>query len=262
MIELKNIYKTFNPGDVNEVRALQGLDLLLEVGEFVTVIGSNGAGKSTLLNLLAGVYPTDEGTLTIANRDVTRWQEHQRASLIGRVFQDPLRGTAGSMTIEQNMAMALLRGKRRGLRIGVSSKNRNFFREQLALIGLGLENRLTHKVNLLSGGQRQALTLLMAALTQPRILLLDEHTAALDPGTAEQIANLTTQLVRENSLTTMMVTHNMQHALSLGNRTIMMHRGKIILDVRGEERARMTVADLVKKFAENRVITDVIALSN
>jgi putative ABC transport system ATP-binding protein len=262
MIELKNIHKTFNPRDVNEVRALQGLDLILEVGEFVTVIGSNGAGKSTLLNLVAGVYPSDQGTITIANRDVTRWQEHQRASLIGRVFQDPLRGTAGSMTIEQNMAMALLRGKRRSLRIGVSHKNRQFFREQLALIGLGLENRLTNKVNLLSGGQRQALTLLMASLTQPRVLLLDEHTAALDPGTAEQIAKLTSQLVHEHALTTLMVTHNMQHALSLGNRTIMMHRGRIILDVRGEERAQMTVADLVKKFAENRVITDVIALSN
>ncbi len=262
MIELKGIHKTFNPNDVNEVRALQGVDLVLEPGEFLTVIGSNGAGKSTLLNLLAGVYSCDQGTITIANRDVTRWQEHQRAKMIGRVFQDPLRGTAGSMTIEQNMAMALLRGKPRGLKIGVSGKNRQFFREQLALIGLGLENRLTSKVSLLSGGQRQSLTLLMAALTQPRVLLLDEHTAALDPGTAEQIANLTTQVVREHNLTTLMVTHNMQHALSLGTRTIMMHRGKIILDVRGEERARMTVADLVKKFAENRVITDVIALSS
>jgi putative ABC transport system ATP-binding protein len=262
MIELKNISKTFNPGNVNEVRALQGINLTLEPGEFVTVIGSNGAGKSTMLNMLAGVFPTDSGTITIANRDVTRWPEHQRASLIGRVFQDPLRGTAGSMTIEQNMAMAMLRGKRRGLRIGVSGKDRHYFREQLALIGLGLENRLTSKVSLLSGGQRQSLTLLMAALTRPRVLLLDEHTAALDPGTAEQIANLTSQVVREHSLTTLMVTHNMQHALSLGTRTIMMHRGKIILDVRGEERARMTVADLVKKFAENRAITDVIALSN
>lgn len=262
MIELKNLHKTFNPGNVNEIKALQGVNLKLEPGDFVTVIGSNGAGKSTLLNLLAGVYPTDRGTITIANQEVTRWPEHERAKLIGRVFQDPLRGTAGSMTIEQNMAMALLRGKRRGLRIGVSSKDRHFFREQLALIGLGLENRLTSKVSLLSGGQRQSLTLLMAALTKPRVLLLDEHTAALDPGTAEQIANLTSQVVLEHSLTTLMVTHNMQHALSLGTRTIMMHRGKVILDVRGEERARMTVADLVKKFAENRAMTDVIALSS
>lgn len=262
MIELKNIYKTFNPNNVNEVRALQGVTLTLEPGEFVSVIGSNGAGKSSLLNLLAGVYPCDQGSIIIANRDVTRWQEHQRAKMIGRVFQDPLRGTAGSMTIEQNMAMALLRGKRRGLGIGVSNKNRAFFREQLALIGLGLENRLTSRVNLLSGGQRQSLTLLMAALTQPRVLLLDEHTAALDPGTAAQIANLTQKLVQENGLTTLMVTHNMEQALNLGTRTIMMHRGKIILDVRGEERARMTVADLVKKFAENRAVTDVIALSN
>jgi len=262
MIEINNISKTFNSGDVNEVRALEGITLKLEPGEFVTVIGSNGAGKSTMLNLLAGVFPCDVGTITIASRDVTRWQEHQRASLIGRVFQDPLRGTAGSMTIEQNLSMALLRGKRRGLKIGVSGKDRTFFREQLALIGLGLENRLSSKISLLSGGQRQSLTLLMAALTRPRVLLLDEHTAALDPGTAEQIANLTQQLVREYGLTTLMVTHNMQHALSLGTRTVMMHRGKVILDTRGEERARMSVADLVKKFAENRAMTDVIALSN
>lgn len=262
MIEIKNLHKTFHPGDANEVKALQGLNLTMESGEFVTVIGSNGAGKSTLLNLIAGVFPVDQGTITISGRDVSRWQEHQRASLIGRVFQDPLRGTAGSMSIEQNMAMALLRGKRRGLRLGVTNKDRHFFREQLALLGLGLENRLSSKVSLLSGGQRQSLTLLMAALTQPRVLLLDEHTAALDPGTAEQIANLTSQVVRDHKLTTLMVTHNMQHALSLGTRTIMMHRGKIILDVRGEERAQMTVNDLVKKFAENRIITDVIALSN
>ncbi len=262
MIELKSIYKTFNPGDVNEVRALQGVTLRLEPGEFVTVIGSNGAGKSTLLNLLAGVFSCDEGHITINGRDVTRWQEHQRASLIGRVFQDPLRGTAGSMTLEQNMSMAMMRGKRRGLRIGVSHKDRDFFREQLAQIGLGLEGRLTSRVNLLSGGQRQSLTLLMAALTRPKVLLLDEHTAALDPGTAEQIANLTQKLVIDHTLTTLMVTHNMQHALSLGTRTVMMHRGKVILDVRGEERARMSVADLVKKFAENRAMTDVIALSN
>jgi putative tryptophan/tyrosine transport system ATP-binding protein len=264
MIEIRNLYKTFNPGDVNEVKALQGLDLLLEPGEFVTVIGTNGAGKSTVLNSLAGVYPIDRGTIKIGGQDVTKWQEHERARLIGRVFQDPLRGTAGAMTIEQNMAMAMLRGKKRGLKPGVTGSDRKIFREALAQLTLGLENRLTSKVSLLSGGQRQSMTLLMATLTQPRILLLDEHTAALDPTTAEMVINITARLVREYNLTTLMVTHNMHQALHLGSRTLMMHKGQIVLDLRGEERARLTVQDLISKFAEVRkeaIVDDELLLS-
>lgn len=252
MIEVKRAYKTFNRGDVNEIPALRGVTLSIEPGEFVTVIGSNGAGKSTMLNLVAGVFSPDEGDILIADRNVTRWQEHQRAKLIGRVFQDPLKGTAGTMSIEQNMAMALLRGKRRGLRAGVSHKERLLFKEELAQLGLGLEDRLTNKVSLLSGGQRQALTLLMATLIKPRVLLLDEHTAALDPGMAEQISQITSRLVREHRLTTLMVTHNMHQALNLGTRTLMMHQGEIIFDVRGEERASLTVNDLIRKFTEMR----------
>jgi len=252
MIELTTIHKTFNPGDVNEVKALRGIDLTLEPGEFVTIIGSNGAGKSTMLNTVAGVFPPEQGKITIANTEVTKWPEHQRAKLIGRVFQDPLRGTAGAMTIEQNLAIAMLRGQRRGLGSGVNKKDRAMFREELAQLGLGLENRPNAKVSLLSGGQRQSLTLLMATLTKPRVLLLDEHTAALDPATAEQIIQITKKLVHEHQLTTMMVTHNMQQALAMGSRTLMMHQGQIILDFRGEERAGLTVTDLVNKFGEVR----------
>ncbi|NWJ44692.1 MAG: ATP-binding cassette domain-containing protein [Chloroflexi bacterium] len=252
MLELNSIHKTFNPGDVNEIKALRGIDLTLEVGEFVTVIGSNGAGKSTLLNSVAGVFQPDEGKIYIDNTDVTRWAEHHRARLVGRVFQDPLRGTAASMSIEQNMAIALLRGKRRGLGQGLRRKDRPVFREHLALLGLGLEDRLQSKVGLLSGGQRQSLTLLMATLTKPRVLLLDEHIAALDPATAEQVLQLTNKLVRDYHLTTLMVTHNMSQALSMGTRTLMMHQGQIILDLRGEERARLTVTDLINKFTELR----------
>ncbi len=252
MIKIIQTDKTFNWGDVNEIRALRGIDLDIMEGEFVTVIGSNGAGKSTILNLLAGVYPPDSGEIWIGERNVTRWPEHQRAKLIGRVFQDPLRGTAGSMSIEENMAMALLRGKPRGLVRGVSQTGRNHFRQELLQLGLGLEDRLTGKVNLLSGGQRQALTLIMATLVKPRILLLDEHTAALDPGMAEQISRITARLVKEHNLTALMVTHNMQQALSMGSRTLMMHQGEIILDLRGEERSRLTVNELVRKFAEIR----------
>ncbi len=252
MIEVKAAFKTFNRGDVNEIRALRGLNLTMEPGEFVTVIGSNGAGKSTMLNLLAGAFMPDSGEVLIADRNVTRWQEHQRAKLIGRVFQDPLKGTAGSMSIEQNMAMALLRGKPRGLAMGVSHKQRGQFREELAQLGLGLEGRLTSKVSLLSGGQRQALTLLMATLIKPRVLLLDEHTAALDPGMAEQVLQITARIVRDHRLTTLMVTHNMHQALHMGTRTLMMHQGEIILDLRGEERAQLSVTDLVRKFTEMR----------
>jgi putative ABC transport system ATP-binding protein len=252
MLEITELHKTFNPGNVNEVKALRGIDLHLDSGEFVTIIGSNGAGKSTLLNSVAGVFVPDSGKILIADTDVTRWQEHQRAKLVGRVFQDPLRGTAATMSIEQNMAIAMLRGKRRGLGPGLHRKDRNMFREQLSQLGLGLENRLNSKVGLLSGGQRQSLTLLMATLTKPRALLLDEHTAALDPATAEQIIQITNKLVRDNNLTTLMVTHNMQQALALGTRTLMMHQGQVILDLRGEERARLTVSDLVNKFVEVR----------
>jgi putative ABC transport system ATP-binding protein len=252
MIKINQVYKTFNRGDVNEVRALRGLNLNIGEGEFVTVIGSNGAGKSTMLNLLAGVFPPDEGEIWIADRNVTRWPEHQRAKLISRVFQDPLKGTAGSMTIEENMAMARLRGQRRGFGWGVTQGGRNQFRQELAQLGLGLEDRLTGKVNLLSGGQRQALTLIMATLVKPRILLLDEHTAALDPGMAAQISSLTAHLVHDHKLTALMVTHNMPQALSMGSRTRMMHKGEIILDLQGEERARLTVNDLVQKFASIR----------
>lgn len=249
MIEVTELNKTFNWGSPNQIHALKHIDLKLQQGEFVTIIGSNGAGKSTLLNMLAGVFPPDTGTLKIFDRDVTNWAEHQRARLIGRVFQDPLRGTAASMTIEQNLAMALLRGQRRGLALGVNSTNRKLFREELAQLNLGLENRLGSKVGLLSGGQRQALTLLMATITKPRVLLLDEHTAALDPGAGELISQLTAKIVRENSLTTLMVTHNMSQALAMGTRTFMMHQGQIILDVRGEERTRLTVPELITKFS-------------
>ncbi len=252
MIKINQAYKTFNRGDVNEVRALRGLNLNIDEGEFVTVIGSNGAGKSTMLNLLAGVFAPDIGEIWIGDRNVTRWPEHQRAKLISRVFQDPLKGTAGSMTIEENMAMARLRGQRRGFGWGVTQAGRKQFRQELTQLGLGLEDRLTSKVSLLSGGQRQALTLIMATLVKPRILLLDEHTAALDPGMAQQISSLTARLVRDHNLTALMVTHNMQQALSMGSRTLMMHKGEIILDLQGEERARLTVNDLVQKFASIR----------
>lgn len=264
MIEVKGAFKTFNRGHVNEIRALRGLNLRMDDGEFITVIGSNGAGKSTLLNLLAGVFAPDAGQIHIAERNVTRWQEYQRAKLIGRVFQDPLKGTAGSMTIEQNMAMAMLRGQPRGLKMGVNHKQRQVFKEELAQLGLGLEGRLTSKVSLLSGGQRQALTLLMATLVKPRVLLLDEHTAALDPGMAEQVLQITARIVRDHHLTTLMVTHNMNQALHMGTRTLMMHQGEIILDLRGEERARLTVNDLVRKFTEMRkeaILDDKLLLS-
>jgi putative tryptophan/tyrosine transport system ATP-binding protein len=252
MIKIKEAYKIFNRGDINEIKALRGISLDIAEGEFVTVIGSNGAGKSTMLNLLAGIFPPDSGEIWIADRNVTRWPEHQRAKLIGRVFQDPLKGTAGSMSIEQNMAMARQRGQPRGFGRGVTQAGRTLFRQELQQLGLGLEDRLTNKVSLLSGGQRQALTLIMATLVKPRILLLDEHTAALDPGMAEQISQITARLVKEHNLTALMVTHNMQQALSLGTRTLMMHQGEIILDLRGEERTRLTVNDLVRKFAEMR----------
>ena len=248
MLEIQNIYKTFNAGTVNEKTALNGVSLTLDDGDFVTVIGGNGAGKSTLLNAVAGVWQVDEGSVTIDGTNVTRLPEHKRAKFIGRVFQDPMMGTAATMQIEENLALAMRRGKARTLRAGITKAERERYRELLKILDLGLEDRLTSKVGLLSGGQRQALTLLMATLQKPKLLLLDEHTAALDPGTAEKVLKITRQIVEENRITTMMVTHNMKQALDLGNRTLMMDSGKIVLDVSGEERAGMTVDDLLERF--------------
>ena len=252
MIRLDNVAVTFNPGTVNEVRALRGISLTLRDAELVTVVGSNGAGKSTLLNTVAGVMLPQQGRVFVAEHDVTQMVEHKRASYVGRVFQNPLDGTAAGMTVEENLSLAARRGHRRGLRQAVGEVERAQFREMLAQIGLGLERRLKAPVGLLSGGQRQALTLLMATLARPLVLLLDEHTAALDPAAAAQIEALTTRLVSEQRLTTLMVTHNMQQALRVGTRTIMLHQGEIALDVTEEERRGMTVDDLVRRFHETR----------
>ena len=248
MLEIKNVYKTFNAGTVNEKVALKGLDLTLEDGDFVTVIGGNGAGKSTMLNAVAGVWPVDMGKILIDGQDVTRLSEHQRAKYIGRVFQDPMMGTAGNMGIEENLAMAYRRGRTRTLRWGISNEEREFYKEKLQMLDLGLEGRLTSKVRLLSGGQRQALTLLMATLNAPKLLLLDEHTAALDPKTAHKVLTLTEKIISENRLSTLMVTHNMKAAIRYGNRLVMMHEGNIIYDVSGEEKANLQVSDLLAKF--------------
>ena len=248
MLDIQNIYKTFNPGTVNEKTALNGLSLHLNEGDFVTVIGGNGAGKSTMLNAVAGVWPVDEGKIMIDGADVTRLSEHQRAKYIGRVFQDPMTGTAATMQIEENLALAARRGKPRTLRTGITRKEREEYKELLKTLDLGLENRLTARVGLLSGGQRQALTLLMATMTQPKLLLLDEHTAALDPKTALKVLTLSAKLVAEHNLTTLMITHNMKDAIKYGNRLIMMHEGHIIYDVSGEEKKKLKVADLLAKF--------------
>lgn len=250
MLELKNISKTFNLGTVNEKQALRGLDLQLKEGDFVTVIGGNGAGKSTMLNAIAGVWPVDEGNISIGGVDVTALPEYRRAQYIGRVFQDPMMGTAANMGIEENLALALRRGKGRGLCWGIRKTERAGYREQLRLLGLGLEDRMTTKVGLLSGGQRQALTLLMATLQKPKLLLLDEHTAALDPATAAKVLELSDRVVEEHGLTTIMITHNMKDAIRHGNRLIMMNGGKIILDISGEEKKKLTKADLLQKFAQ------------
>ncbi|NLY55701.1 MAG: ABC transporter ATP-binding protein [Firmicutes bacterium] len=252
MLSLAGISKTFNLDTPSPNPALRGIDLHLEPGEFVTIIGSNGAGKSTLLNAIAGVFPIDSGRIVVDGQDITNWPEHKRASLIGRVFQDPMMGTAASMSIEENLAMAAKRGERRGFARGVNVNSRARFREMLADLGLGLENRLSDKVKLLSGGQRQSLTLLMATISRPKLLLLDEHTAALDPKTAQQVAELTNQIVKSAGLTVLMVTHNMEHALNTGTRTVMMHEGQIIFDVSGDKRAKMTVADLLNEFSRLR----------
>ncbi|MBC2734674.1 MAG: ATP-binding cassette domain-containing protein [Desulfobacteraceae bacterium] len=248
MIRIEGYTQYFHRGGVNEIRALEQVDLHLAKGDFVTLIGSNGAGKSTLLNGLAGVHRADEGQMWIGGRNVTDWPEHRRAAYIGRVFQDPLVGTCASLSIEQNMALSFKRGQGRGLSLGVKQQDRGFFREQLQILGLGLEDRLKASVGLLSGGQRQALTMVMATLIEPEVLLLDEHTAALDPKTARQILELTGQIVAIKQLTTMMVTHNMAQALAYGNRLVMLHQGGIILDVSGEEKKNLTVEDLLAQF--------------
>jgi putative ABC transport system ATP-binding protein len=248
MLEIKHISKTFNAGTVNEKVALDDLSLTLEDGDFVTVIGGNGAGKSTMLNAVAGVWPVDGGRISIDGVDVTNLSEHQRAGYIGRVFQDPMTGTAATMQIEENMALAARRGKKRTLRIGITNAERERYRELLKELDLGLENRMTSRVGLLSGGQRQALTLLMATMEKPKLLLLDEHTAALDPKTALKVLTLSAKIVEENHLTTLMITHNMKDAIKYGNRLIMMHEGHIIYDVRGEEKQNLHVSDLLAKF--------------
>ena len=248
MLDLKNVKKTFNAKTVNEKTALDGLNLHLDDKDFVTVIGGNGAGKSTMLNAIAGVWPIDQGSIAIDGLDISRLPEHRRAPFLGRVFQDPMTGTAATMQIEENLALAARRGDRRTLRPGISRTERDRFRDQLAALGLGLEDRMTAKVGLLSGGQRQALTLLMATLKKPKLLLLDEHTAALDPRTAEKVLELSEKIVTEHQLMTLMVTHNMRDAIRYGNRLIMMNDGKIILDIAGEEKKRLTVENLMAAF--------------
>ena len=249
MLDLKNVSKTFHPGTVNARTALDDLSLHLNEGDFVTVIGGNGAGKSTLLNAIAGTFAVDSGSIAIGGQDVTRLPEFKRAALIGRVFQDPMQGTAATMQIEENLALAARRGQPRGLRWGITKAEREKYRALLQPLDLGLEDRLTAKVGLLSGGQRQALTLLMAALKQPKLLLLDEHTAALDPKTAAKVLSLSDQIVAENHLTTLMITHNMKDAIRHGNRLLMMSAGRIVLDISGEEKKKLTVEDLLHRFS-------------
>ena len=256
MLELTNIKKTFNPGTITEKKALRGINLKLEDGDFVTVIGGNGAGKSTLLNLIAGVHYADTGSIVLDDMNLTGKPEYVRAKYLGRVFQDPMMGTAANMGIEENLAMAYRRGKKRGLSWYIKSEERDLYREKLALLDLGLENRMQAKVGLLSGGQRQALTLLMSCLQKPKLLLLDEHTAALDPKTAKKVLELTEEFVNQDHLTTFMVTHNMKDAIRYGNRLIMMMDGKIVYDVRGEEKKKLTVEDLLAKFSVSGEVSD------
>ena len=250
MLRIENISKTFNPGTVNEKTALKGVSLTLESGDFVTVIGGNGAGKSTLLNAVAGTWFVDSGSISIGGVDVTHLPEHKRAQFIGRVFQDPMMGTAANMQIEENLALAARRGEHRGLRLGITRAEREQFREMLRILDLGLENRLTDKAGLLSGGQRQALTLLMATLRKPRLLLLDEHTAALDPKTAAKVMEVTRTLVNQDRLTTLMITHNMRDAIEYGDRLLMMYNGHIVVDVSGEEKKNLTVEQLLNLFSQ------------
>ena len=250
MLDLKGIYKTFNPGSITEKKALQGIDLHLNDGDFVTIIGGNGAGKSTLLNAIAGVWPIDEGSIHLDGQDVTAVPEHKRAALLGRVFQDPMTGTAANMQIEENLALAARRGKKRGLGWEVTKEERAKYHDMLVSLDLGLEDRLSAKVGLLSGGQRQALTLMMATMVKPKLLLLDEHTAALDPKPAAKVLEITDKVITENKLTALMITHNMSDAIKHGNRLIMMNEGRIVYDVSGEEKKNLTVEDLMKKFSE------------
>ena len=264
MLDLKNVSKTFPPGTVNARTALNDLTLHLDEGDFVTVIGGNGAGKSTLLNAIAGTFAVDCGSIAIGGQDVTRLPEYKRAALIGRVFQDPMLGTAATMQIEENLALAARRGQTRGLKWGITKAEREKYRALLQPLDLGLEDRLTAKVGLLSGGQRQALTLLMASLQQPKLLLLDEHTAALDPKTAAKVLALSDQIVAENHLTTLMITHNMKDAIRHGNRLLMMSAGKVILDISGEEKRKLTVEDLLHRFslaADGEMLSDRAILS-
>lgn len=250
MLEIKEIYKTFNAGTVNEKQALKGVSLSIEDGEFVTVIGGNGAGKSTLMNAVAGTYAVDEGKIFIGGVDVTHLPEHKRAKYIGRVFQDPMMGTAATMQIEENLALAKRRGKARGLIAGITKAEREEYKELLKILDLGLEDRLTAKVGLLSGGQRQALTLLMASMVKPKLLLLDEHTAALDPKTAAKVLDATEKIVSRDNLTTLMITHNMKDAITYGDRLIMMYEGRIVIDVRGQEKKSLTVPQLLELFSK------------
>jgi len=250
MLKLENVRKVFNPGTVNEKIALKDLSLQLHPGDFVTVIGGNGAGKSTMLNSVAGVYPVDAGKIILDGMDVTHLPEYKRAKYIGRVFQDPMMGTAANMWIEENLALAVRRGKPRTLRAGITNAEREQYKEQLKILGLGLEDRMTVKVGLLSGGQRQALTLLMATLQQPKILLLDEHTAALDPKTAAKVLEATQKIVSANNLTTLMITHNMRDAITYGNRLIMMYDGRVVVDISGEEKKKLTVEQLLNLFSQ------------
>ena len=250
MLDIQNVRKTFNKNTINEKKALNGINLHLEEGDFVTVIGGNGAGKSTMLNMIAGVYPIDSGKIEIDGVNISREPEYKRARYIGRVFQDPMMGTASGMEIQENMALAFRRGKMRGLGWGIKANEKDFYHDALMKLGLGLQTRMTNKVGLLSGGQRQALTLLMATLQKPKLLLLDEHTAALDPKTAKKVLEITQEIVEEQNLTTLMITHNMKDAISIGNRLIMMHEGRIIYDISGDEKRNLEVEDLLKKFEE------------
>ncbi len=256
MLTLTHVAKTFNPGTITEKKALKDISLELKEGDFVSVIGGNGAGKSTLLNLIAGVHQADSGSILLDNIDITTWKEYNRAKFLGRVFQDPMMGTAANMSIEENLAMAMRRGKRRGLAWHIKNEERDLYREKLALLDLGLDKRMQAKVGLLSGGQRQALTLLMSCLQKPKLLLLDEHTAALDPKTAKKVLELTEEFVTQDKLTTFMVTHNMKDAIRYGNRLIMMMDGKVVYDVRGEEKKNLTVEDLLAKFSVSGVVSD------
>jgi len=264
MLDILNVEKTFNPGTINEKKALNGINLHLDEGDFVTVIGGNGAGKSTMLNMIAGVYPVDCGSIVIDGIDVTDLPEYKRAKYLGRVFQDPMTGTAADMQIEENLALAARRGKRRTLLPGITAKERAEYKELLKILDLGLEERLTAKVGLLSGGQRQALTLLMATLKKPKLLLLDEHTAALDPKTAKKVLDITEEIVAKENLITVMITHNMADAIRVGNRLIMMHEGQIVVDVRGEEKKKLTIEQLLQMFeasSGSKLTSDKVMLS-